>query len=93
MAPGTGETNAMPVASATRVFSSVTPGDRHRRGAGDLCSGGRDAPPAHQYSIESVLPASHPFVQIDHEIGREFGGRTMIVAIVPRTGVSGARIC
>src|SRR5438876_740372 len=37
--------------------------------------------------FEASLPASHPFVQIDHQIRREFGGRnTMIVAIVPRDG-------
>src|SRR5437667_192052 len=37
--------------------------------------------------IEASLPANHPFVQIDHQIRREFGGRnTMIVAIVPRDG-------
>src|SRR5881409_2015997 len=37
--------------------------------------------------FESSLPANHPFVQIDHQIRREFGGRnTMIVAIVPRDG-------
>src|SRR5207245_221110 len=37
--------------------------------------------------FEASLPANHPFVQIDHQIRREFGGRnTMIVAIVPRDG-------
>src|SRR5256884_2597083 len=37
--------------------------------------------------IEASLPANHPFVQIDHHIRREFGGRnTMIVAVVPRDG-------
>jgi len=39
------------------------------------------------FDVEASLPASHPFVQIDREIRREFGGRhTMIVAIVPRDG-------
>src|SRR5438046_9974061 len=37
--------------------------------------------------FEASLPANHPFVQIDHQIRREFGGRhTMIAAIVPRDG-------
>src|SRR5437867_2188346 len=37
--------------------------------------------------FEASLPANHPFVQIDHHIRREFGGRnTMIVAVVPRDG-------
>src|SRR6266404_226580 len=37
--------------------------------------------------FEASLPANHPFVQIDHQIRREFGGRnTMIVAVVPRDG-------
>src|SRR5438093_12721913 len=37
--------------------------------------------------FESSLPANHPFVQIDHQIRREFRGRnTMIVAVVPRDG-------
>jgi predicted RND superfamily exporter protein len=40
-----------------------------------------------EFSVESMLPASHPFVQIDRRIRREFGGHnTMIVAIVPRDG-------
>jgi predicted RND superfamily exporter protein len=39
------------------------------------------------FDVEASLPANHPFVQIDREIRREFGGRrTMIVAIVPRDG-------
>jgi uncharacterized protein len=39
------------------------------------------------FDVEASLPANHPFVQIDHEIRREFGGRrTIIVAIVPRDG-------
>ncbi|HTD26829.1 MAG TPA: MMPL family transporter, partial [Candidatus Elarobacter sp.] len=37
--------------------------------------------------FEASMPANHPFVQIDHQIRREFGGRnTMIVAVVPRDG-------
>jgi len=40
-----------------------------------------------EFSVEASLPAGHPFVQIDREIRREFGGRnTMIIAIVPRDG-------
>ena len=40
-----------------------------------------------EIDIEAVLPANHPFVQIDRQIRREFGGRnTMVVAIVPREG-------
>jgi predicted RND superfamily exporter protein len=40
-----------------------------------------------EFSVESSLPADHPFVQIDKEIRTQFGGRrTMIVAIVPREG-------
>ncbi len=40
-----------------------------------------------EFDIEASLPANHPFVQIDHRIRRDFGGRnTMIVAIVPRDG-------
>jgi len=40
-----------------------------------------------EFDIEASLPAGHPFVQIDHQIRRVFGGRnTMIVAIVPRDG-------
>jgi hypothetical protein len=39
------------------------------------------------FNIEASLPAQHPFVQIDREIRKQFGGRnTMIVAIVPRAG-------
>ena len=39
------------------------------------------------FDVEASLPANHPFVQIDREIRRQFGGRrTMIVAIVPRDG-------
>ena len=39
------------------------------------------------FDVEASLPAGHPFVQIDREIRRQFGGRrTMIVAIVPRDG-------
>jgi predicted RND superfamily exporter protein len=39
------------------------------------------------FNIESSLPADHPFVRIDREIRREFGGRnTVIVAMVPRDG-------
>jgi len=40
-----------------------------------------------EFKIEASLPANHPFVRIDHQIRRDFGGRnTMIVAIVPREG-------
>jgi uncharacterized protein len=40
-----------------------------------------------EFNVEASLPANHPFVQIDRQIRREFGGRnTMIVAIVPREG-------
>jgi hypothetical protein len=40
-----------------------------------------------EFNVEASLPANHPFVQIDREIRREFGGRnTMIMAIVPRDG-------
>jgi predicted RND superfamily exporter protein len=40
-----------------------------------------------EFDAEASLPASHPFVRIDHAIRREFGGRnTMIMAIVPRDG-------
>ena len=40
-----------------------------------------------EYRIEASLPAHHPFVQIDHQIRSQFGGRsTTIIAIVPRTG-------
>lgn len=39
------------------------------------------------FNIESSLPADHPFVRIDREIRREFGGRnTVIMAIIPRDG-------
>src|ERR1051325_11239500 len=41
------------------------------------------------FNIEASLPAHHPFIQIDHEIRAQFGGRnTMIVAIVPREGTA-----
>ena len=40
-----------------------------------------------EFNLEASLPANHPFVRIDHQIRRDFGGRnTMIVAIVPRDG-------
>src|SRR5712692_11173866 len=40
-----------------------------------------------EFDLEASLPANHPFVRIDHQIRRDFGGRnTMIVAIVPRDG-------
>src|SRR5262249_46625502 len=40
-----------------------------------------------EFSVESSLPADHPFVQIDKEIRTQFGGRrTLLVAIVPREG-------
>ena len=40
-----------------------------------------------EFSVESSLPANHPFVRIDKEIRAEFGGRrTLIVAVVPREG-------
>jgi predicted RND superfamily exporter protein len=40
-----------------------------------------------EFNVEGSLPANHPFVQIDRQIRRDFGGRnTMIVAIVPREG-------
>ena len=40
-----------------------------------------------EFDLEASLPANHPFVRIDHQIRRDFGGRnTMIVAIVPREG-------
>src|SRR4029077_118812 len=40
-----------------------------------------------EIDFEASLPANHPFVQIDHRIRHEFGGRnTMIIAIVPREG-------
>ena len=40
-----------------------------------------------EFDIEASLPSAHPFVQIDHEIRRDFGGRnTMFVAVVPREG-------
>src|SRR5262249_32204137 len=40
-----------------------------------------------EFSIEGSLPEHHPFVQIDHEIRAQFGGRaSTVVAIVPRTG-------
>jgi predicted RND superfamily exporter protein len=40
-----------------------------------------------EFNVESSLPADHPFVRIDKEIRRQFGGRnTVIVAIVPRSG-------
>jgi predicted RND superfamily exporter protein len=39
------------------------------------------------FDVEASLPANHPFVQIDKEIRRQFGGRnTVIIAIVPRDG-------
>jgi hypothetical protein len=39
------------------------------------------------FNVEALLPAGHPFVQIDRAIRREFGGRnTIVVAIVPREG-------
>ena len=40
-----------------------------------------------EFSVEASLPTGHPFVRIDQTIRKEFGGRrTMLVAIVPRTG-------
>src|SRR5262245_35939643 len=39
------------------------------------------------FRFEASLPEHHPFVEIDHRIRAEFGGRsTTIVAIVPREG-------
>ena len=39
------------------------------------------------FDMEGSLPAGHPFIQIDHTIRREFGGRnTVIVALVVREG-------
>lgn len=39
------------------------------------------------FDFESNLPANHPFVQIDTQIRRQFGGRnSIILAIVPRDG-------
>ena len=39
------------------------------------------------FSFEASLPAGHPYVAIDAEIRRDFGGRrTMIAAVVPRDG-------
>ena len=39
------------------------------------------------FDFEASLPAHHPFVQIDHQIREQFGGRkTLIVAVVPREG-------
>jgi hypothetical protein len=39
------------------------------------------------FNIEHVLPADHPFIQIDRTIRAEFGGRnTVMVGIVPRQG-------
>lgn len=39
------------------------------------------------FSFEASLPAGHPYVAVDGEIRRDFGGRrTMIVAVVPRDG-------
>ncbi len=40
-----------------------------------------------EFNIEAGLPASHPLVQIDKTIRRQFGGRNTIIAlIVPRQG-------
>ena len=40
-----------------------------------------------EFNVEASLPANHPFVEIDRQIRREFGGRnTMIIAIAPREG-------
>jgi predicted RND superfamily exporter protein len=40
-----------------------------------------------EFSVESSLPASHPLVEIDKQIRRQFGGRNTVIALlVPRAG-------
>jgi hypothetical protein len=40
-----------------------------------------------EFSVENSLPSNHPFVQVDKTIRATFGGRrSVIVAIVPRSG-------
>src|SRR4029453_1277507 len=40
-----------------------------------------------EFSVEASLPASHPFVQIDQAIRKQFGGRrTLMLGIVPKSG-------
>jgi hypothetical protein len=40
-----------------------------------------------EFDFEASLPEGHPFVRVDREIRRHFGGRnTMIVAVVPEKG-------
>lgn len=39
------------------------------------------------FDVEASLPSDHPYVRIDREIRRQFGGRNaVIVAVVPRSG-------
>jgi predicted RND superfamily exporter protein len=39
------------------------------------------------FSVEGSLPANHPFIRVDQEIRKQFGGRrTMLIAVVPQDG-------
>jgi predicted RND superfamily exporter protein len=39
------------------------------------------------FSVEAMMPANHPFIQIDHEIREHFGGRNAAtIALMPKDG-------